>query len=297
MPHRISSSRRILPVMPSVVVPAHNEQQVIGRLLGGLLRGADRGELEIVVICNGCTDATAEVAKACSPDVRVEIIPSASKIEALRLGDHVASGFPRIYVDADVELTLRDVRALCAALARPPALAAAPTRLVPLGASSWPVRAFYDLWQELPKVRQGLFGRGVVAVSEAGHRRIADLPDCMSDDLFLAEAFAPHECVVPPGARVVVHPPRTWADLLRRRTRAMTGNREARDAGAASGRSRTTIADLVTVIWHQPRLGLRMPVFVATMVMARRRARTIRRAGDTTWLRDESSRLASNPPR
>ena len=278
--------------MPSVVVPAHNEERVIGRLLDGLLREACPGEIEIVVICNGCTDATAQAARARGADVHVETTPVPSKIEALRLGDRLATGFPRLYIDADVELTTRDVREICAALEDPRVLAAAPARVVPLATSSWPVRAFYELWQQLPLVRSGLFGRGVVAVSDVGHGRVARLPDCMSDDLFLAESFAPHECVVVPGARVIVHPPRTWADLLRRRTRAMAGNREARETAASSGRSRTTAAAIASVVWHQPRLALRLPVFVTTTVLARRRARALRRAGNTAWLRDESSRGA-----
>jgi glycosyltransferase involved in cell wall biosynthesis len=282
--------------MPSVVVPAHNEEQVIGRLLDGLLQEARPGELHIVVVCNGCTDGTAAVAQARGPDVHVESIPVPSKIEALRLGDRLAAGFPRLYVDADVELATADVRALCTALTRPRVLAAAPTRVVPLVGTSWPVRAFYELWQQLPQVRSGLFGRGVVAVDEVGHRRVAELPDCMSDDLFLAESFGLDESMVVSGALVIVHPPRTWADLLRRRTRAMAGNRVARETGASSGRSRTTAVAVARVVWHQPRLVLRLPVFAATTVLARRRARALRRAGDVVWLRDESSRLASATP-
>lgn len=46
----------------SVIVPAHNEEQVIGRLLEQLLDDPDGG-LEIWVVCNGCTDRTADVAR------------------------------------------------------------------------------------------------------------------------------------------------------------------------------------------------------------------------------------------
>ncbi|MGD9408165.1 MAG: glycosyltransferase, partial [Gammaproteobacteria bacterium] len=44
----------------SVVIPAHDEEAVIQRTLGALLRSADPGEFEVIVVCNGCSDATAE---------------------------------------------------------------------------------------------------------------------------------------------------------------------------------------------------------------------------------------------
>src|SRR5262245_58336894 len=49
--------------MASVVIPAHNEARVIERGLSSLLEGARPGELEIVVVCNGCTDDTAARAR------------------------------------------------------------------------------------------------------------------------------------------------------------------------------------------------------------------------------------------
>ena len=49
--------------MVSFVIPAHNEEAVIGRCLTALLAGARRDELDIIVVCNGCTDRTAEVAR------------------------------------------------------------------------------------------------------------------------------------------------------------------------------------------------------------------------------------------
>ena len=46
-------------VMPvSVVIPAHNEETVIGRCLAALFAGAGEGELDVVVVCNGCRDGT-----------------------------------------------------------------------------------------------------------------------------------------------------------------------------------------------------------------------------------------------
>ncbi|MBY8880039.1 glycosyltransferase [Actinacidiphila acidipaludis] len=226
--------------MTSIVIPAHNEERVIGRLLDALSAGSG---LDIVVVCNGCTDGTARAAAA-RPGVRVVEIPTPSKHLALRTGDAHAVGFPRLYVDADVVIGSADVRVLAGAVGDGPGevLAAAPGRDLPLAGCAWPVRAYYRIWQRLPAVRDGLFGRGVIALSEEGHARIASLPPLMADDLAASLAFAPHERRVVDGARVTVLPPRTWADLIRRRVRAGTSTaqleqHQAQSAAAPAGRA------------------------------------------------------------
>jgi Glycosyl transferase family 2 len=134
----------------TVVIPAHNEGRVIRRLLEKLINGADPGETDIIVVANGCTDDTAEVAASFGPAVRVLTVPVASKQEALTAGDRAAAGFPRIYVDADLELRIDDVRALAAALSQPGVLAAAPRRELVMAGRPWQVRWYYDVWTLLP---------------------------------------------------------------------------------------------------------------------------------------------------
>src|SRR3954453_3171433 len=93
-------------VLASVVIPAHDEASVIGRCLRALLAGAEPGELEVIVVCNGCHDDTAAVARAHAPDAVVLELPAPSKPAALNAGDAEATRFPRIYLDADVEVPL-----------------------------------------------------------------------------------------------------------------------------------------------------------------------------------------------
>ncbi|MER5487223.1 glycosyltransferase [Streptomyces sp. NPDC002812] len=286
--------------MTSIVIPAHNEGRVIGRLLDALLDGTPASGPDIVVVCNGCTDDTAAVAAARGPRVRVVEIPTPSKHRALRVGDEHARGFPRLYVDADVVVGAADVRALADALATGPGLlAAAPGRDIPLTGCAWPVRAYYRVWQLLPAVREGLFGRGVIAVTEPGHARLAALPPLMADDLAASLAFAPGERRVVEAARVVVLPPRTWGDLIKRRVRAATSSAELErfQASQASGpaapqpSARTGTGDLRALLRAQPRLLPGVAVFVVAALAARRGSRKAIRSGDfSTWLRDESSR-------
>ncbi|HET7017417.1 MAG TPA: glycosyltransferase, partial [Streptosporangiaceae bacterium] len=169
--------------MTTIVIPAHNEGLVIGRLLGLLGAEGPAPDLTVIVVANGCSDNTVEVARSFGSDVKVVSIPQASKHLALLAGDNEATDFPRIYVDADVELGLADVRALEAALAEPGVLAAAPERALAFDGCPWSVRWYYDIWLRLPQVRQGLFARGVIGVSKEGHGRLAALPPLMADDL------------------------------------------------------------------------------------------------------------------
>ena len=180
-------------VLASVIIPAHNEERAIRRLLSGLLTDASSGELEIVVVCNGCSDKTAEVSGDFGPSVTVLEVPTPSKKLALKDGDRVATVFPRIYIDADVLVTIADIRHLASELGSSDLLAAAPRRRFVRNGLSPLVRWYYDVWEELPQVKDGLFGRGVIAVTEEGHVRIAALPSVMSDDLVMSEAFGSSE--------------------------------------------------------------------------------------------------------
>jgi glycosyltransferase involved in cell wall biosynthesis len=249
--------------------------------------------MDIIVVANGCTDDTAEVAAAFGPSVRVLTIPVASKHAALTAGDHAAEGFPRIYVDADVELGADDARALAEALRRPGVLAAAPRRELVMTGRPWPVRWYYDVWTLLPAVQRGLWGRGVIAVNEAGHERLAGLPRLQADDLAGSLAFEPHETVLVPGARVVIHPPRTFADLLCRRTRCLIGVTQIERGQDLDGSAdRTRKSDLIAVIRRRPGMLPRVGYFLSVAVFTRLRAsRALARGDYLTWLRDESSRI------
>jgi hypothetical protein len=280
--------------MISVVIPACNEAAVIGRLLDRLTSSARPGELDVVVVANGCTDDTAKVAAGFGPPVRVLTVVAASKPQALAAGDRAARGFPRAYVDADVELGAGDLRALGEALQRPGVLAVAPERQFVMTGRSWPVRWYYDVWTRLPEVRRGLFGRGVIAFSEAGHARFSGLRPVIADDLTVSLSFAPDERVIVPEARVVIRPPRTFADLLRRRVRVAEGVAQLqRTAGTPdSSSARTRPSELLALARSEPRAAPRVVFFLALAVAARLRAgRAVLRNDYSTWLRDESSRL------
>ena len=278
--------------MVSVVIPAHDESYVIGRLIGQILLSAHPGEFEIIVVANGCTDNTAEIATAINPSIHVVSIPVASKHEALAVGNRMATGFPRVYVDADVELRGEDLRALAEALRRPGVMCAGPQRTYDMTGRPWQVRWYYDIWTRLPEVRRGLFGRGVVGFSSEGYARLRKLPPLMADDLAASLAFAPEERLIAPGAYVLIHPPRTFRDLLRGRTRAVMGADEVEEAATGlNATARTHLSEIVAIICRDPHRTPQAVLFLGVALLARRRARRlVAEKGYTTWLRDESSR-------
>jgi hypothetical protein len=186
------------------------------------------------------------------------------------------------------------VFALATAVSQPGVHAAAPTRVTPLDGCPWTVRWYYQIWERLPVVQEGLFGRGVIALSAEGHARIAALPELMGDDLAASLSFTAPERTVVDRARVVVHPPRTLKDLLRRRVRSMTVTTQAATQTRLPG-SRTSKSDLKDLLRAAPlRNGPRLAWFLIVTAIARSRARRAVKAGDfTTWLRDESSRAAA----
>jgi len=164
-----------------------------------------------------------------------------------------------------------------------------------MAGAPWPVRWYWDVWSRLPEVRQGLFGRGVVAVSEAGYRRIAALPPVFADDLAMSLAFSAAERAVVDDARVRVHPPRTFGDLMRIRIRAAAGVAQVEQtAGAPPSTARTRPSDLVAIVAGEPFLAPRVGLFVLVAGLVRWRAGRAHRAGrGARWLRDESSRRAA----
>lgn len=275
----------------AVVIPAHNEERSIPRLLEALTEPVRTGELDVIVVCNGCSDDTAGAAAAVHPAITVLESAEASKYAAMRQGEQAAADdLPLVFVDADVVIGASDVRSLVSALSSEIHVSS-PERALAGDRVSWVVRWYYDVWLRLPQVQAGVFGRGVIALSPTGRRRVADLPQVLSDDLVISEAFASSERQVVRTASVLIRPPRTVRDLLRRRIRVVTGNAQADSLGHRSAPARTSLGTLVGLARERPASAPKVAVFAAVTLIARLAARRAIRDGDfTTWRRDDSSR-------
>lgn len=278
----------------SVVVPAHNEGAGIRRLLDALVATeaihAGLGRVEVIVVCNGCTDDTAEIARGYGGDVRVIEMEEPSKAAAMVVGDEAAVMPYRAYVDADIVIGRASLGALLDALNGEVGVTA-PARQLSMRGASLGVRWYYDVWMRLPSVASGVFGRGVVVMSPQGNARVRALPRVMSDDLAASEAFLPTERRVLDNVQAVIEVPRTMSDLVLRRIRIATGNAQLDGLGLRTNEARTRPADLIRIAVAGPKMPGKVAVFLAVTAVARIRARGRIRGGDfTTWLRDGSSR-------
>jgi glycosyltransferase involved in cell wall biosynthesis len=230
----------------SVVVPAHNEEPVIAGNLRRLLAGTVPGEFDVVVVANACADRTAALASQAG--ARVVETPVPGKPHALRLGDEACRTFPRIYLDADVEMDAWSVRALVAACDPPGVLACAPVPQLDLDGVGWLARRVHQVHDRLVAPTRGLAGVGVYVLTEQGHARVFPIPDVISDDGFVHASFTPEERVVVADARSLVRPARTISAYLNRRVRVRRGNRQLAELGKALPEGRLKLNDLADLV-------------------------------------------------
>ena len=280
----------------SVAIPAHDEASVIGRcldvLLGGLAdQGLDHRHIELAVVCNGCRDHTAHTARRHLGPLglrhhRVLELPLASKPAALRLADAVLTTFPRLYLDADVEMTLRTALDVAAALGRPGVLAARPLAVVDTTGAGPAARRHARARARLDELQTHLWGAGVYGVSAEGHRRLGTHPDVTADDLWVDTHFATHERCIVDTEPVVVRAPRNLAGVLAVARRAQRGRRElGPDAPATTG---ATARAVIRTAASAP-LDAALYASVAAWSHAAAR-RAVRHRGHARWERDRSTR-------
>jgi len=277
----------------SVIIPAYNEGAVIGRLLEAITAGTRGNELDIVVVCNGCTDDTGRIARQFGDQVRVLETSVASKPYALNLGDHAAKAFPRLYVDADVIITINTIRALACRLQKGDVLAAAPRAQFDLTNSSSLVRAFFKIQSQLPSVLEGIGGSGVYGLSEIGRRRFEEFPAITADDGYVRIQFTPAERVTLDSLHSVVFAPRNIKSLISIKSRSHFGSYELAKCYPALWQNRgASNHDALLRLFLNPRLWPALFVYCFVALEAKRQAKARMRKNGQTWQRDHSSRHA-----
>ena len=257
-----------------------------------------RDEIEILVVCNGCSDDTAKIARAFGEPVRVIETEIPSKSRALNLGDAEAKGFPRIYLDADVVITLAAIRKLAVALESGHSLAAAPRpENVFLPGTGWGVREYYKFWMALPYIQAGMIAAGVYALSRQGRERFKGFPDVIADDGYVRMLFEPHERIQVADVVSKVFAPLTLRDLLKIRTRSRLGLLQLQmlypDLARRETRTKNYTRSLISILCR-PLLYISALPYAYVMVTSRIRARRqLTESGTYTWERDDSSRQVS----
>jgi hypothetical protein len=272
----------------AVIVPAYNEAAVIKRTLAPLSGAAVDGTIELIVVCNGCTDDTAEVARSV-PGVQVLELAQGSKPAALNAGDEAATLWPRLYLDADIQISAASVLAVLDRLAHGDVLAARPACRYDTGGASALVRSFYRARTRIPQHKHAMWGAGAYGLSAKGHERIGAFPMVTSDDLYVDMHFDAAEKAVVATEPSAVKTPADLKSLLailsraRRGTAELSAGRQGSEVRKRNTSMGTAVAVLRTI--RGPQSAVDAAVFIG-MAFAKRHG--FRKA--QVWERDESSR-------
>jgi GT2 family glycosyltransferase len=266
----------------AVIIPAHNEAAVLRRTLEALALPLSSGAIEVIVACNGCTDGTEAIASSFD-GVQVLRVAEASKVAALNAADRVANRWPRVYLDADIELPAEALRATLELLASGDhVLCARPGFRYDAGGASWPVRSYYRARNRLPHATGSMWGAGVYAMSRQGHDRLGEFPAITADDCYVDRLFNDTEKAVLDCPPVTVRTPRTTRALLTILLRVYKGKAEL--SGMPGADTRRTVIELARSA-RGAGSAFDAVVYAAFALLGRRS-----RAGGVAWERDDSTR-------
>ncbi|QAY59958.1 glycosyltransferase [Microbacterium protaetiae] len=287
---------RVTPALPpdahgAVIIPAHDESAVIARTLTALAPLTSLPGIEIIVVCNGCSDDTADIARRFA-GVQVAETGIGSKTAAMNLGDELATAWPRLYLDADIEIEPQTVLAVFDALAEPGVLAARARYVYDAIGASIPVRSYYRARSRIPAPPKRQWGAGGYATNEEGHRRFGRFDDVTADDSWFDEQFDDETKRVVAAPPMRVRTPRNLAGLLAVLTRQRRGYLELGISSEASSRGRALLSSIRGV-----RSAMDVGWYTLLTVASRRRADGILRQGERDWERDASSRTGTGDTR
>lgn len=281
----------------SVIIPAHNEANVIARCLSTILADAPAGALEILVVCNGCTDDTATRAQAVSPMVRVIEVDKGSKPLALNTGNAEARHAIRLFVDADTCIGFHSLAALAEVLQSGQAKAASPSVHVDLSAVSYPICGYYRVWLQLPYVLDNMVGSGVFGLSPDGMASIGEFPPIIADDEFVRTRFPRAErCLLRQDAQgrqvfFTIFPPRKLWSLIRVESRQRAGVAQLHKRYPSGETRRMTTWPALFATLRRGASPIDLFFFLLVKGAGRLHFQISRlRKLDHRWLRDETSR-------
>jgi hypothetical protein len=215
----------------SIIIPAYNEEAGIGETLRHMALPS-LPDVDVIVVCNGCRDQTAQAARTSAPDARVIESDRPSKALAINRGLDLARYDTVLIVDADVGIDAAALRALAKVLQEDGVLAASPAPMFDLTGVTPLVRQYYSRFTHHSYLATGVGGAGVYGLSAKGLDRLGRLPDIIADDHYV-------RCAMPlAGQRrvtmaedgtpvaAVIKPPQNLADLLRTEVRSRRGDQQ-----------------------------------------------------------------------
>jgi glycosyltransferase involved in cell wall biosynthesis len=269
-------------------MPAYNEAALIQRTLGPLSNAALDGYIELVVVCNGCSDDTADRARSV-PGTRVLELARASKPAALNAGDDEATLWPRLYLDADIQISAEAVLAILDRLAHGDVLVVRPARRYDTRGASALVRSYFRAGSRISRHKSAIYGAGAYGLNEQGHERLGAFPAVTGDDLYVDTLFNIDEKAVVSTDPVVVKTPADARSLLAILHRSRRARAELlADRQGVGARARNTSVDTVVAVLRSirgPRSAADAAVYLGMKIAGRLPYRN-----PQVWERDDSSR-------
>ncbi|KDE39242.1 Glycosyl transferase, group 2 family protein [Nitrincola lacisaponensis] len=217
--------------MAAIIIPAHNEERNIGRLLTLLTEHDWLNHYNIYVCCNGCTDKTEEIVRSFD-GVNVISTETPSKINAIRLVERLNIDYPRIYIDSDISIDKDSVIKIVDYLSdqNEPYLAV-PQPHIDTSKSALAVKKFYSVWIHTTHCVDDGYGSCVFALNESARKLFDEFPEVISDDGFVRGIVPAGNISVIEGAISTVSPPKTLGGLIKIKTRSKLGNYELKQLG------------------------------------------------------------------
>ncbi|MDG6933116.1 MAG: glycosyltransferase family 2 protein [Nitrososphaerota archaeon] len=218
----------------SVIIPAFNEEKVIARTIESVIE-ADYPKKQVIVVDDGSSDGTLEVAKRYSPNILVLHKENGGKSSALNYGLRYAGGDIIVAVDADTTIGRESLKEVARCFIRREVVAVSGNVKV-LNRQNWLTRCqALEYIVSIQIVRRALdrFGCVTVVPGSLGAFRRETLEETGNYDRdTLTEDFDATLKVLKTGAVVQASPealaytqaPRTLRDFYRQRSRWYSGN-------------------------------------------------------------------------
>lgn len=201
--------RRPSPLAPqrvSVVIAAHNEaRHIVDKLRSVLRQDYQAADLQVVVVSDGSTDATVQLARSLG-DPRVEVLdlPRLGKAGVLNAGVEVSRGELLVFTDADNQWADDTLGLLLAPFADPEVGASAGHMIIPvvgkglsLGDSLY---RHYEAWVRKVENRTGCMVSADGALLALRRSLYQAVPKQVNDDFFIST------CAPAAGKRIVYVP-------------------------------------------------------------------------------------------
>jgi glycosyltransferase involved in cell wall biosynthesis len=278
----------------SVIIPAYNEEKLINQTLTYLLADDYLGNIEILVVCNGCYDKTYENViryieqnqpslDEKSITLLVTSIEEASKTNAINAGVIQTAAGIKILLDADIEMTGQGIETLVDELIERNLKGITPKVTFSYQYSSFFVRQYYIIAsQSYYNTKYRL--SNVIALSPEGVSTLGTLPKVIADDEYIRRLFSDSEVSISDNCAYNFICSKTLGSLLQVLTRAERGNLQLTKF---SHKFKVTCK----VKSYRSFSILSFPFFIIIKLLIKIRAKfQLARGNIFQWERDESNR-------